>query len=266
MWTCPIYVINLASRPDRKAAAEAQLARAGLKATFVEAVDGRALTPEDIASVYDDSGRQKRAGKPMTPGELGCYLSHWMIFCRMLAERTPKALILEDDFIATPHLRPVLDALADRRGLPDYDIVKLGVSELARRRRHIRLARLTGEACLVRHYNVCNSTVAYVITQAAVRRFIRQGLPIRYPIDVALNRSWWNGLNILGVRPWPVHHDMEADSSIGHDRFEDAGRRGHPIERRLRKTYDSVAKRAYVMAMRARDRSAHYPHPDQPTP
>lgn len=265
MWSDPIFVINLASRPDRRQAAAAQLAEARLQAEFVQAVDGWTLTPAEVASVYDAEGRMRRAGKPMTPGELGCYLSHWAIYCRMLAERIPRALILEDDFIATPRLGPVLNALAERSGLPDYDLVKLAVSEPRRRHRHIRLARLAGEACLVRHYNVCNSTAAYVITQEGARRFVRHGLPIRYPIDVALNRSWWNGLNILGVRPWPVHHDM-ADSSIGAERFEQPAADSRRLERRLRKTYNSVAKRAWVLAMRARDRAAHYPHPDYPAP
>ncbi len=266
MWDYPTFVINLPSRPDRRRAAEAQLARAGLEATFVDAVDGRSLTPDEIRSVYDSFGRLRRAGKPLTAGELGCYLSHWTIYCRMLAERIPMALVLEDDFIATSRMRSVLDALADQGDLPGFDIVKLGIAEASRRRKHIRLSRLTPEACLVRHYNVCNSTVAYVITLEGAHRFVRHGLPIRYPIDVALNRSWWHGLNILGVRPWPVQHDMLADSSIGHERFETAAEREHRLERRLRKTYNSVAKRAYVLAMRAKDRSARLPHPDQPTP
>jgi hypothetical protein len=74
-------------------------------------------------------------------------------------------------------------------------------------------------------------------------------MPIRYPIDVALNRSWEHGLDVLGVRPWPVLHDLGSQSTIGAKRFDKKGEKGPialRIERRLRKGLDSLAKRALV--------------------
>lgn len=250
MWPYPIFVINMKHHADRREAAAAQLARVGLTPTFVEAVNGREMPPEQ-AALQDVDGRLRRAPKPLMPGEMGCYLSHWHIFEKMVAENIPQALVLEDDLIIADALPAVLEALT-KDGLPPYDLIKLAISETGLSRSFDAVVDLTADSQLVRHHNVCNSTVAYVITLAGAQRFLEYGMPIRYPIDVAMNRSWRHGMNILGVRPWPVFHDHEFESVIGQDRFRkeedlpDKGSLWRQLERRLRKGYDSIAKRADI--------------------
>lgn len=250
MWPYPIFVVNMKHHADRREAAAAQLARVGLTPTFFEAVNGREMPASD-AALQDVPGRLRRAAKPLMPGEMGCYLSHWRIFEKMVAEDVPMALVLEDDLVIADELPAVLDALA-RDGLPPFDLIKLAISETGLSRSFDAIVDLTAESKLVRHHNVCNSTVAYVITKAGAQRFLEYGMPIRYPIDVAMNRSWRHGLNILGVRPWPVFHDHDFESVIGQERFktekelEDKGSLLQQLERRLRKGYDSIAKRADI--------------------
>jgi glycosyl transferase, family 25 len=118
---------------------------------------------------------------------------------------------------------------------------------------------LTAASTLVRHHNVVNSNLAYVITREGAERFLRYGRPIRYPVDVAMNRSWRHGLDILGVRPWPVTPNPAFNSTIGQDRFDNPPGR-HRLERRARKAYDSLAKRLDLKARLKRDaawRSRH---------
>lgn len=249
MWTYPIFVISLKDRLDRRAAAAAQLAKVGLTPTFFDAVEGKKLPADEIAAVYDDAGRRRRVNKSLTGGELGCYLSHWAIFEKMVAENIPLALILEDDCLINDSLPRMLDCLTDPT-LPPFDLVKMAIGEMGLNRGFYPVRKLTQEAALVRHLNICNSTVAYVISLAGARRFMRYGMPIRYPIDVALNRFWVHGLNILAVRPWPVLHDLSQESTIGGVRFENKGREKgswlSQVERRARKAADSLAKRAYI--------------------
>ena len=85
MWPHPIFVVNMKHHVERREAVSAQLARVGLSPTFIEAVNGREMSDAD-AALQDVEGRLRRAAKPLMPGEMGCYLSHWRIFETMVAE------------------------------------------------------------------------------------------------------------------------------------------------------------------------------------
>jgi len=253
MWPHPIFVINLKSHAARRRACADQLAQLGLTPTFVEAVDGREMAVEEISARVDAAGRLRRAPKPLTAGEVGCYLSHGSVLARIVAENLPQALVLEDDLLASDELPRVLQALTTRPS-PPYDMVKLGISE-PQTKAFTPLAPMTATSALVRHHNVVSSNLAYVITRQGAERFLRYGSPIRYPVDVAMNRSWRHGLDILGVRPWPVLPNPAFASSIGAERFDapDEGPIGQRLERRLRKGYDSLAKRLDVGRRLKRD-------------
>lgn len=252
-WPHPIFVINLVTSPDRRRACAEQFARVGLTPTFVEAVDGRKMDPADISRIVDERGRLRRAPKPLSPAEVGCYLSHWRVLEKIVADDIPQALVMEDDLLIGEALPRVLAALATE-ALPPYEMIKLGISEPLTKAFEPILP-LTETASLVRHHNVVNSNLAYVVTKAGARRFLRYGMPIRYPVDVAMNRSWRHDLDILGVRPWPVLPNPAFASTIGADRFEDraVGGPALKLERRLRKAYDSLAKRLDVRRRMARD-------------
>jgi glycosyl transferase family 25 len=261
----PIFVINLKASPDRRERAEAELARVGLAARFVEAVDGRKLPPEEVSKIVDVAGRLNRAPKPLSGAEVGCYLSHLKVMETIVAEDIPQALVLEDDLMTTPELPGVLQAL-ETRELPPYDLIRLGISEPLRKT-FTPIVGLTPASALVRHHNVINSNLAYLITKAGAQRFLNYARPIRYPADVALNRSWRHGLNILGVRPWPVEPNMAAGTTIGADRFDEAaapGTTSQRLQRRLRKAYDSLAKRLELWMRMKGDRAWRRRHPARP--
>jgi len=202
-WPHPIFVINLKGSAERHAACAEQLERLGLTPEFIEAVDGRKLSDAEVSEIVDEPGRLRRAPKPLSKAEVGCYLSHLKVMEKLVAEEIDQALVMEDDLLADETLPGILDALADK-ALPPYEVIKLGISE-PQVKPFTPILPLTAEgAALVRHHNVVNSNLAYVITRAGAERFLGYARPIRYPVDVAMNRSWRHGLDILAVRPWPV--------------------------------------------------------------
>jgi glycosyl transferase family 25 len=251
-WPHPIFVINMPASADRRRACAGQLDRLGLTPTFVEAVDGRRLDDAEIAALVDEPGRLKRAPKPLSKAEVGCYLSHLSVLETIVRDDIPQALVMEDDLLAGDSLPAVLDAIAGKV-LPPYEMIKLGISE-PQTKAFTPILPLAAGAELVRHHNVVNSNLAYIITRAGAERFLGYGRPIRYPVDVAMNRSWRHGLDILGVRPWPVLPNPAFASTIGDDRFDNPvtplGRR---LERRTRKAYDSLAKRLDLSRRLKRD-------------
>ncbi len=81
----PVYVINLARSPERRAFMAHGLGQAGVAADFVEAVDGRACR----------SQRPPRA--QMSVAETALILSHRRAWRRFLRSASDYAVVLEDD-------------------------------------------------------------------------------------------------------------------------------------------------------------------------
>ena len=92
------FVINLKESTDRKIYMENLLASFDfLDVVFVEAIDGRIMTKEEISLEFDESLALKRYGRSLGRGEIGCTLSHYKCYKKLLESDKQYALILEDD-------------------------------------------------------------------------------------------------------------------------------------------------------------------------
>ena len=92
------YIINLPQSAERRAAMEGQLARfPELEAEFVAAVDGRAMSEEEVRAAFDAERARAYYGRSLTRGEVGCTLSHVRCYNRIAEGADEVALILEDD-------------------------------------------------------------------------------------------------------------------------------------------------------------------------
>ncbi|EDV27520.1 uncharacterized protein TRIADDRAFT_21834 [Trichoplax adhaerens] len=95
-----VYVINLLRRKERRQYMKALLDEICLDAEFFEAIDGRQLNEEKIAKLgiqilpgYLDPFHQR----PMKYGEIGCFLSHYQLWKKVIQFNYSSILILEDD-------------------------------------------------------------------------------------------------------------------------------------------------------------------------
>jgi glycosyl transferase family 25 len=202
------WVINLDRAPERLARIRAQLDRLGLPWTRLAAVDARALTPEQAATLDEPAYRRKH-GKTPAPGELGCYLSHHEVMRRFLAGEAEFALVLEDDVLLEPSLPAVLQGLLAH---PDrWDMVKLSavhsgtpvpVLEVAPGHRlAVMLTRCTGSS-------------AYLINRRAATAYARDLLPMSLPYDHVFDQGWRFGLKVRLVTPTPCTHDEQIATTI----------------------------------------------------
>jgi glycosyl transferase family 25 len=74
---------------------ELRLNALGLQFEFVYGIKGNQLTPNEIDDGYDDNKAKRYLGRSMTKGEIGCALSHKLIYKRMIHEKIKRAIILE---------------------------------------------------------------------------------------------------------------------------------------------------------------------------
>lgn len=120
----PCFLINLDRNPDRLVAATTALAQIGLLPERVPAIEGRALGEATLRA--HDAAARATIGRRLSPGEVGCFLSH-LACAQIIVDRDlPFALVLEDDVALAPGTGADLVALLDLVASRDFDLVNLG--------------------------------------------------------------------------------------------------------------------------------------------
>ena len=132
-----ILVVNLLRRPERRERMKAALALLNLEYEMLEAVDGRQLNDSYLAELgvkMLPGWRDPWGSRPITNGEIGCFLSHYFIWERVLQENLSSVIVLEDDIRFLPQFRKRFYAVAGevRQLAADWDLVYLGRKRLVR--------------------------------------------------------------------------------------------------------------------------------------
>lgn len=104
----PIFYINLDSNPERNTHLMTEVAKLGLAAQRISAIDGKALMEQDIAFVHKHNFLLKNK-RHIKMGEIGCAMSHRPIWQMMIDDGIDYALILEDDVEIDSKLIDVLN-------------------------------------------------------------------------------------------------------------------------------------------------------------
>ncbi|XP_055705796.1 glycosyltransferase 25 family member [Phlebotomus papatasi] len=129
-----IFMVNLKRRPERRWKMEGSFRELGLDVEYFEAVDGREIDEEflndweiDFLPGYADPYHKR----PMTMGEVGCFLSHLSIWRRIVNENLQEVLILEDDIRFEPFFRDRFSSLLNEaRYRGNWDLIYLGRKRL----------------------------------------------------------------------------------------------------------------------------------------
>ncbi|XP_078041605.1 glycosyltransferase 25 family member [Augochlora pura] len=106
-----IYMINLLRRPDRRTRMYRLFKELSIHVQTVDAIDGRTLKQSILSDLgvevmpeYSDPYHDR----PMTMGEIGCFLSHYIIWSEVIENDFETVIILEDDVRFEPFFRQKL--------------------------------------------------------------------------------------------------------------------------------------------------------------
>lgn len=221
--TAQIFVLSLPDAADRRRAFARRAEGAPFGWRFFDAL----RAPAEGLSI-DERAILKNKGRPLTPGEIGCYASHFAIWRLMIAHDIPQAIVLEDDVIVD---WAYLSALAKA------DLAAIGIRYLrlyAKRPCHQRLVHsdfLQHARSIVELIGHPYGTQGYALTLAGARAFAAHCAIIRRPIDDEMDRSWAHGVRNLALFPPPIIEES-VPSSIGAARFAKVGRAKRPRPRR----------------------------------
>ncbi|XP_030636801.1 procollagen galactosyltransferase 1 [Chanos chanos] len=126
-----VFMINLIRRSDRRERMLRTLAEQEISCKVIAAVDGRAMNVSDIQALgiemlpgYSDPYH----GRPLTKGELGCFLSHYNIWTEIVERGLKTSLVIEDDLRFEVFFKRRLQNLMSEvksEGL-DWDLIYIG--------------------------------------------------------------------------------------------------------------------------------------------
>lgn len=220
------YVINLDRSTDRFSHMADQCDRLGLELKRVSAVDGRLFSADQLqASIAADS----RWPMPLTPAEIGCFLSHRRCLEEFVQSSDLHALIVEDDI---DFARDAASLLQWIDWIPsDADLVKIETSG-----KRVLLDEST--ACPGTRYSVARLrsthilSAGYIISRAAARQLLQRMDRVYAPIDqfiFSAEHGIFNELVIYQCTPALCRQSGFA-STIMHERVL-ARRRPKPMRR-----------------------------------
>ena len=149
------FLINLDKSTERLASARFQLERNSIPFERVSAVMGAALDKRERMEKYDSIRALLANGKPLRDGEIGCSLSHCLVYKKMVEEGIDVALILEDDIVLGKEFADVVKAVGSWIDPRRKQVVLISAHGVERRQPGIY--PIMGGMC----------TDAYVITRLA---------------------------------------------------------------------------------------------------
>ena len=129
----PIKIINLERRKDRKDQTIEKLTAAGVTSyEFIKAVDGKTLEPTKyLADLFKDNDYGSLRGF------IGCALSHYNLWKRLLEDETHSYyLVLEDDFTLCDDFKNKIDKLEQK--FKEKEVLFLGYHMFERNREKVK--------------------------------------------------------------------------------------------------------------------------------
>ncbi len=259
----PIFIINMQKDTKRRSAITARLENFGLQSSFIEGVDGGAMSDKDIALVYDSAKRKRYFGRDMTKGEIGCLLSHRNIFIKMVDEQIPVAVILEDDVIFEPDFKQALAAISVSH--MKWDVIRFLGSKKIYKRGCRKIAKLGDTRYqFARLPTAPGGAHGYMLTLKAATIMLKHMQKSWIPIDTLQGRCWETGLETLVLYPAPLYPDPNEETTIGNDtRFDKTvklaglARTLYPLTRTWFKLCENLGKRWVYWGAYMRDKNGY---------
>lgn len=197
----PVYVISLARSHERRADISKRLGVAGIQHQITDRVEGNEL---DLATLPD-----RIVNSDMSPSAVGCFLSHYNLWQRMIDEKIPIAVILEDDAVVESDFVEVIGELAK---VPwQWDVVNFCYEH--RIKIDTDVCAIGASRRLVRNKRPTNSATGYAVRLDGAIKMTKYCYKIRRGVDVQRRQYYDYGLHFYSIDP-PLGHQSGLPTTI----------------------------------------------------
>ena len=205
------YVINLPKDTDRRIRIEKELNKIPcLDTEFIDAVYGKELGKDRLDKLFDFNKCKNYKSTDPTLGEVGCTLSHYACYKKLLASDLNYALIVEDDtgFIGNGPFDELL-----KKAIQYVESEKPVVLQLFSFFDYLgKGLSFNDEYKVYKAYKSALTTI-YLINKQAARLIVSEGLPYWIADDWSLFRR--KGICVYALHPSFIYHKDDETSSIG---------------------------------------------------
>ena len=169
-----VFLINLKKNPERLKKSTSQLESLGVEFERIEGVYGKDLSQHDKDLSVNRFRWWCAQGRKIRDGEIGCALSHYGIYQKMIDEQLDCACILEDDNKYNKQFKDVIERLESLVDINKPQVVLLS--------NYTGIELRSDEIC-IKSTNRDITTSSYVITRYAAESILRANYPICVPCD-----------------------------------------------------------------------------------
>jgi len=194
----PLFTILISlkrSESRRKSAVEILNKLSPLDWQLLDGIDGLQL--QNTPPEYRESKVVRLLGFPLTPSEIGCFLSHRQAWVRCIEKGKP-TLILEDDFSIAPNFNQAITALSYEH--QDWDIARLqGLVDTP----NSVIISDSDYQIVVNQEDPLGAT-GYIIKPHAAKKLIQSSNDIYEPLDHFLEHHSKHKQKIVAFKPYPI--------------------------------------------------------------
>lgn len=194
------YVINLASAVNRRQQIIKQCENHQLNYQIINAINGKELGNEVISTVTADYPTCA-----LTPGEIGCALSHLSIYADLIQNQLDYALILEDDAVLYRSLKETLAAIKPCISKKKPEIYILSSID----NYNPLIAKKAGETVNFYRMAYGSRSHGYIINNSAAQLIINHNLPVKFEAD-----RWTLYRDIFSLQIWCRDREIIGSSDL----------------------------------------------------
>jgi len=207
------FVINLKTSTERKKHMNTICSNYRIKPFFFDAVNGQDIHPQELSIIYSRNEAIKSIGRELSLNEIGCALSHKLIYQKIINENIQYSLILEDDVFFGKDLISILEKINE---FPDdLELALLGHHPEGSRNEPTQKSywgsqKINSKHSLARLTELGCGTYGYLISNTGANKLLSELDLIRMPIDHLTGND--SGINVYGIFPPVIKiHEFYSD-------------------------------------------------------
>ncbi|NOH63901.1 glycosyltransferase family 25 protein [Vibrio sp. RE88] len=202
-----IFVVSLIDSVNRRERISGALEGMSIPFEFFNAVDGRKGLPEDLANLPDDQHRRIFRSRPLTPGERGCYASHYRLWQKCIELNEP-IVIIEDDCLPTHYMKSSLTTLEQMHS-KGYEYIRVEPQD----GKATFLEEINGSQSVFWHDNR-GGTRGYSISPEGAKKLLDNSKRWLCAVDNHIGESYRTGLKCVGIIPYLVLDPADMGTTI----------------------------------------------------
>jgi hypothetical protein len=209
----PVLVISLITATDRRQHMHASMQSLGVEFTFFDAVDGRVMTPAELAA-FRPQPYHAQTGRQLTNTEIAVAASFRGVLSRIAQGPDELVAVLEDDALLSTDAKQFLSPTT-LATLPAFDVLRLYNDIYVGTGGYYMSCGRIGDFEIAVPMKPGNGCVAQVFSREGARKIVDNIIPLRAPIDNLIYRDAnIPCLKILEVRPGVAHFKV-MPSTVG---------------------------------------------------